>query len=54
MEVIHTKLDSSAGLGSWNIPATGLLCFSTIEVEKNTADEFYYCSFYMGHESALV
>lgn len=54
MEVIYTKLDSSAGLAGWNIPATALLCFSTIEVEKNAADEFYYCSFYTGHESVLV
>lgn len=55
MEVIYTRLDSWAGLGGWNIPATALLCFSTIEAEKkNTVDEFYYYSFYMGHESALV
>lgn len=41
MDMIYTKVDSLAGLGGWNIPAMGLLCFSTIEVEKKkTVDEF--------------
>lgn len=34
MEVLCTKLDSSAGLDMWNIPAVALLCLSTMKVKK--------------------
>lgn len=47
MELMCTKLDLSAGLGMWNIPAVGLLCFSTMEAEKKVLQTNFIIAAFM-------